>query len=125
MIEYKVEVYPDGTKSWYLNGQRHRDDGPAIECANGGKSWYLNGQRHREDGPAIECADGNKIWFVNDQRHREDGPAVECADGTKSWYLNGVLMTKEEHKAAMNSVVEEMTMEEICAALGKTVKVIK
>ena len=50
---------------------------------NGDKCWYLNGQRHREDGPAIESASGNKHWFVNDQRHREDGPAVEYANGNK------------------------------------------
>jgi hypothetical protein len=28
---------------WRLNGQRHREDGPAIEWADGTKSWYLNG----------------------------------------------------------------------------------
>jgi len=26
-----------------LNGKLHREDGPAIEFANGDKSWYLNG----------------------------------------------------------------------------------
>jgi hypothetical protein len=101
MIEYTVKVYASGNKSWYLNGKRHREDGPAVEYANGDKAWYLNGKRHREDGPAIEYADGDK-----------------------SWYLNGENVTEEEHKAAMNPV-EEMTMEEICKALGKNVKVIK
>jgi hypothetical protein len=33
MIEYKVKVYEDGHKGWYLNGQLHREDGPAIEDA--------------------------------------------------------------------------------------------
>jgi hypothetical protein len=47
-----------GTKSWYLNGKLHREDGPAVEYANGDKDWYLNDKRHREDGPAIEYADG-------------------------------------------------------------------
>tara|TARA_R100000541_G_scaffold24153_2_gene33885 strand:+ start:381 stop:614 length:234 start_codon:yes stop_codon:yes gene_type:complete len=68
-------------------------------------------------------ANGDKFWCLNNQLHREDGPAVESANGS-NWYLNGVHMTEEEYKAAMNPV-EEMTMEEICAALGKTVKVIK
>ena len=31
MIEYKVEVYDNGSKEWYLNGKRHREDGPAVE----------------------------------------------------------------------------------------------
>jgi hypothetical protein len=61
---------------------------------------------------------------LNDKRHREEGPAIEGAAGDKYWYLNGKSMTEEEHKAAMNPAVE-MTVEEICKALGKNVKVIK
>jgi len=67
---------------------------------------------------------GNKSWYLKGKLHREDGPAVEWSDGTKFWYLNGTRMTEEEHKEAMNPV-EEMTMEEICKALGKNVKVKK
>jgi len=66
-------------------------------------------------------ANGDKEWYLNGKRHREDGPAVEYANGDKSWYLNGKEVTEEE---VMNPV-EEMTMEEICKALGKNVKVIK
>lgn len=56
---------------------------------HGTKRWYLNGNLHREDGPAIEGPSGTKVWYRNGKRHREDGPAVEYADGTKSWYLDG------------------------------------
>ena len=42
MIKYKVEVYSNGTRYWYLNDKLHREDGPAIEHANGDKFWYLN-----------------------------------------------------------------------------------
>lgn len=79
MIKYKVEVYPNGTKSWYLKGKRHREDGPALEFTNGDKSWWLNGKRHREDGPAVEFSNGDKYWW-----------------------LNGKKLTEEEHKKAMN-----------------------
>jgi hypothetical protein len=92
--------------------------------AAGDKSWWLNDKLHREDGPAIEYADGDKFWYLNDKLHREDGPAIEYTKGYKSWYLNGKSMTEEEHRAAMNPAVE-MTVEEICKALGKNVKVIK
>ena len=47
-IEYKVKVWANGTKHWYLNGKLHREDGPAIEWADGNKSWHLNGKRHSE-----------------------------------------------------------------------------
>ena len=42
MIEYTVKVYDGGDKYWYLNGKRHREDGPAVERVNGYKSWWLN-----------------------------------------------------------------------------------
>ena len=46
----------------------HREDGPAIEYANGDKSWYINDQHHREAGPAIEFANGYKEYWLNDKR---------------------------------------------------------
>jgi len=61
-----------------------------------GKFWFLNGERHREDGPAIEWADGNKYWCLNGYLHREDGPAIEFASGDKDWYLNGKCLSEKE-----------------------------
>jgi hypothetical protein len=103
-IKYEVTVYEDGTKSWRLNGKRHREDGPAIEYSGG--------------------AIGAKFWCLNDELHREDGPAIEYADGDKCWYLNGQRLTEEEHRVRMYPTVE-MTMAEINEALGKNVKVVK
>ena len=65
MNKPEIKVSSDGTKSWYLNGKRHREDGPAVEHSAGTKEWYLNGKYHREDGPAVECADGSKHWYLN------------------------------------------------------------
>ena len=56
----------DGNIVYYLKGEFHRTDGPAIEFANGDKRWYLNGELHREDGPAMEWVDGGKEWYLND-----------------------------------------------------------
>ena len=42
----------------------HREDGPAVEYANGDKCWYLNDKLHREDGPAVEYANGDKVWYI-------------------------------------------------------------
>ena len=71
MIEYTVQVDENATR-WYLNGEFHREDGPAVEDADGYKSWYLNGELHREDGPAYEHADGYKEWWVNGEELSED-----------------------------------------------------
>jgi hypothetical protein len=97
-VKYEVTV-DRGTARWRLNGKLHREDGPAVEWADGDKSWWLNGKRHREDGPAVVYATGTKVWYVNGLRHREDGPAVEWADGRKSWYLDGQKLAEAEHAA--------------------------
>ena len=65
MSEAICEVDKFGSKFWYLNGKRHREDGPACEYNNGDKEWFLNGKLHRGDGPAIEYSDGEKFWFLN------------------------------------------------------------
>ena len=48
MIEYTVKVYANGDNEWYLNGEHHREDGPAIENESGTKFWYLNGKELSE-----------------------------------------------------------------------------
>ena len=100
-IKYEVEVYANGDKYWYLKGQLHREDGPAVEWANGDKDWCLNGKLHREDGPA-----------------------EEYSSGVKYWWLNGEYLTEEEFNERMKPTVE-MTMAQINEALGKNVKVVK
>ena len=105
MKTYKVQVDDDGSKYWYLNDQRHREDGPAEEYPNGTKKWFLNGKLHREDGPAIEWGVGGcKEWYLNGERHREDGPAVEWADGTKRWYFNDVKLSETEWRKRVQEV---------------------
>ena len=89
MIKYEVEVDSDGSRYWYLNGQYHREDGPALELYDGSRYWYLNGKRHRDDGPALELDDGTKYWYLNGKLHREDGPAIEESSGSRYWFLNG------------------------------------
>ena len=94
--------WADGDKWWYLNGKRHREDGPAHEWYAGSKSWWLDGKLHREDGPAFEWTNGSKYWYLNGRRHHENGPAVEWADGSKLWYLNGVEYSETQFNEKMN-----------------------
>jgi len=59
-------VETDGTVCHYNRaGELHREDGPAVEDANGDRWWYLDGQRHRDNGPAVECADGARAWWLH------------------------------------------------------------
>jgi hypothetical protein len=71
-ITYEVRVHPDGSKFWFLNGEYHREDGPAVEFSDGSKSWCLNGKLHREDGPAVEYSNRTKSWWLNDINFSEE-----------------------------------------------------
>jgi hypothetical protein len=84
-----IRIAANGSKYWYLNGQLHRTDGPAMEYVNRGRFWCLNNRVHRTDGPAVERVNGDREWFLNGQLHRTDGPAIESANGDKEWFLNG------------------------------------
>ena len=88
MSNPKIDTF--GNKHWYNKNYRlHREDGPAIEYADGTKAWYLNGKMHREDGPAFED-DSYKAWYLNGNRHRIDGPAIEYLNNfTKDYFING------------------------------------
>jgi len=81
MIEYTVKVYDNGDKHWRLNGELHREDGPAVEFDDGDKYWYLNGKQLTEDqfneamGPTkeltigeIESMLGYKIKVVGEDK---------------------------------------------------------
>ena len=107
MIKYEVEVDSDGSRYWYLNGQYHREDGPAVEESNGTKYWYLNGMVHREDGPALELDDGSKYWYLNGKKiteaehklrtmanHQQQTDIVEYTDE----YFKGVQSAQDEMK---------------------------
>jgi hypothetical protein len=83
--------WADGTRQWYRDGKRHREDGPAIEHPDRTMEWYRDGKLHRDDGPAVEWANGTREWYRDGQLHRDDGPAVEWAYGTKEWYRDGQL----------------------------------
>ena len=96
MIEYTVKVYADGSKSWYLNGKLHREDGPAVESADGDKYWWLNGKKVTEEevmgkqsqesaleelyrlGQEMDASDN-----VNSPSHYNQA-GIECIDAIKA-----------------------------------------
>jgi hypothetical protein len=55
----------------------------------GNRRYYLHGQLHRINGPAVEYIDGDKFWFIKGLYHREDGPACIRVSGYIEWALNG------------------------------------
>ena len=68
MTPQYIYINKDGDKLYYKDKDMtilHREDGPAVEYTDGSKAWYINGQRHREDGRAIEWNDGYEAWYIN------------------------------------------------------------
>jgi len=61
-----IRLYPHGGKTYYnLNGQVHRENGPAYIDSSGNKYWYLYNLVHREDGPAIIYGNGKTDYFYH------------------------------------------------------------
>jgi len=94
---------------------------------NGSKFYYKDKEmkiRHREDGAAIEYANGSKAWYLNGELHREDGAAVEWYYGNKEWYLNGKKLTEKEFKKRTAKEIV-LTMDEIAVKFGIDVSKLK
>jgi hypothetical protein len=96
MNEPKLRTNKKGDMFWWLNGELHRENGPAVICKDGYTCYKIYGKMHREDGPAIIYPDGGESWFLNGNLHRTDGPAIENPNGYKVWYLNGESYSYEE-----------------------------
>lgn len=80
----------DGDVIYFVNGKRHREDGPAWVHKKGRQSWWYNGLYHREGGPAVIGINGiRQEWWIHGALHREDGPAI-IDRNKQSWYLKGV-----------------------------------
>jgi hypothetical protein len=95
--------WAEGVKEWFRYDQLHREDGPAREFPDGHQEWYRNGLLHREDGPAMEFPDGHREWWNNGRCHREDGPAVVDKYGEAYWYLNDKELTQTQFNNIMES----------------------
>jgi hypothetical protein len=83
-------VDADGTVRQYLfeGGPLHSATGPAVEnTVTGRREYWLNGDRHREDGPAVERPGRIEYWRCN-LLHRDDGPAV-ITPSNEFWYRLG------------------------------------
>ena len=97
-----------GNSEYWLDGLRHRECGPAVECNNGHRAWYINGLLHREgDLPAVESYSGDRYWYKRGMKHRDSGPAVIKTNGDRHWYLDGKRYLEKEFKSKIRSINEE------------------
>ena len=71
-IEYKVKVYANGIKEWFLNGKYHREDGPAVEYADGDKYWFLNGKELTEEqfNKKVKKSCENKVVEIDGVKYK-------------------------------------------------------
>lgn len=92
-------------EEWYTfkDFTLHRDNGPAVEFA-GCRSWFINGNRHRDIGPAEEFFNGDKIWWANGLLHRIDGPAIKYSNGIDCWYIEDKRYSKKRFDKLIKEV---------------------
>lgn len=76
-----TKSFRDGIKKYFdEQGCPHRNgDKPAKIYSDGKVEYYLHGDLHRENGPAIVTSD-TQIWCQFGLVHRSDGPAVIIGD---------------------------------------------
>ena len=94
MIEYTVRVYADGKKFWHLDGDIRRIEGDGYD------SYFLNGKRHKEGGPAVIYADGHKEWWldgkqVTEEEHKRRTSKAPCQG--KVVVIDGIEYRLEEN----------------------------
>lgn len=75
---------------------------------------------HRENGPAVEYADGDKAWWFNGKKHRVGGPAIITGPGSgcsaglhlslENFFIEGIYYYIFDYVKIMKEV-EEMPLE--------------
>lgn len=98
-------IGPGGRQEWHLNGELHREDGPARIHLDGSKEWWINGKEHREDGPATQAAFNNpsgiaidaagNLYIADTNNHAirkvaVDGTVSTLAGGKSNGYVDGI-----------------------------------
>jgi hypothetical protein len=98
------EVVFVNPEEYWVNGLKHRVDGPAVVTNAGVQEFWIMGKRSRVGGlPAVigrETLVEHPItgvilniipeeYWVNDERHRTDGPAVIRGDGGEEFWISG------------------------------------
>ncbi len=78
--------------AYFIRGQKHRVDGPAIVRNDGlgPNEWWQNGYLHRMYGPAILYPNGEFMYLQYGKFHRTDGPS-SIVQGTYHFRQNDLL----------------------------------
>lgn len=104
-----VKHYGTGAtvEEYYLDGKKHRDDGPATIFRNHRMieaKYYRNGRLHRDGGPALVEQDANgsiveQHFYRFGELHRENGPATfwRLGDGStvEQYFQDGKLHRRD------------------------------
>ena len=95
-------VYTNGrTVYWSGTSSIHRVDGPAWignDASDGYSMWYINGEKHREDGPAIEVLNSGSStsqhkWFLHNKSYSLEDYCKELyKDGWEMYFTKYMLI---------------------------------
>lgn len=96
-VDWEIAVLRRGTKVGVEEKPVVREVGFRVETTRWGTFYYLDGQLHREDGPAVERNNGDRQWYQRGLLHRIDGPAIIHTNGYQAWAENGRIIKSENH----------------------------
>ena len=101
-------------KRYWVDGELHREDGPAWIWPDGTFEWYKKGVLHNDFGPAVididgtfeYWVDGNEVSLEDIQRkiylmYKSTPRMVIKKDGTKIWKLPGGTTHREDGPAVI------------------------
>ncbi|WP_292803457.1 hypothetical protein [Methylotenera sp.] len=103
-----ITIRADGSQviCWEQHGLLSREDGPALTAINPEgeiviEEYYLGGQLHRLDGPAV-IMKNRMEWRQENELHRLDGPAL-IVNGVEEYYIQG---RSSDRSAASKAYIE-------------------
>jgi len=70
-LRYRIVTNEEGTTIYYLDGEIHRENGPAMIRKDGTVAWVKHGGFHRENGPAVTNSNGTAEYWLNDRHLTE------------------------------------------------------
>jgi hypothetical protein len=53
---------------YIVDGEKHRQNGPAEIHPNGYEAWYWRGVLHRDKGPAVTYPDGKTEYWIHGKK---------------------------------------------------------
>jgi hypothetical protein len=110
-----MSIQEGKSQRWFdEQGLLHRENGPAVEYADGGGEWWIHGHRQTKNGQStIVTPCGTQIWVIDDQLHRDQEPAIIGVANRQEWWVHGHRSRENNQPAIEDSGRKEWWVNDI------------